>query len=123
MDDDMGGWDPQEHGDITEPMADGVEMIAAERRRQIEAEGYTPEHDDGHPHAMAMAAIAYAQAAIPDEATYAAHNWPWERSAWKPSDDPIRNLVKAGALIAAEIDRLTRAASPVKDEGARSDGK
>jgi len=34
--------------------------------------------------------------------------WPWEREAWKPSEDPIRNLVKAGALIAAEIDRLQR---------------
>jgi hypothetical protein len=33
-------------------------------------------------------------------------DWPWEKSWWKPSADPIRNLVKAGALIAAEIDRL-----------------
>ena len=32
--------------------------------------------------------------------------WPWHRCWWKPSDDPIRNLVKAGALLAAEIDRL-----------------
>jgi hypothetical protein len=34
--------------------------------------------------------------------------WPWDPSWWKPSPDPIRNLVKAGALIAAEIDRLQR---------------
>ena len=36
--------------------------------------------------------------------------WPWEKNWWKPSDDKIRNLVKAGALIAAEIDRLQRKA-------------
>jgi hypothetical protein len=35
--------------------------------------------------------------------------WPWDKEWWKPSDDPTRNLVKAGALIAAEIDRLQRA--------------
>jgi hypothetical protein len=33
--------------------------------------------------------------------------WPWEWSFWKPRD-PVRNLVIAGALIAAEIDRLQR---------------
>ena len=32
--------------------------------------------------------------------------WPWEPADWKPDNDPVRNLVKAGALIAAEIDRL-----------------
>ncbi len=34
--------------------------------------------------------------------------WPWGKSWWKPSDDPIRDLEKAGALIAAEIDRRLR---------------
>ena len=38
-----------------------------------------------------------------------AHDWPWGSEYWKPSEDPVRNLVKAGALIAAEIDRLNRA--------------
>lgn len=33
--------------------------------------------------------------------------WPWDRKWWKPSqDDQVKNLIKAGALIAAEIDRL-----------------
>jgi hypothetical protein len=31
--------------------------------------------------------------------------WPWSFEWWKPKDR-IRNLVRAGALIAAEIDRL-----------------
>jgi hypothetical protein len=34
--------------------------------------------------------------------------WPWDNKYWKPSEDKVRNLVKAGALIAAEIDRLQR---------------
>jgi hypothetical protein len=34
------------------------------------------------------------------------NGFPWDYKWWKPSKDPIKNLVKAGALIAAEIDRL-----------------
>lgn len=37
--------------------------------------------------------------------------WPWYLDSFKPSIDPIRNLEKAGALLAAEIDRLERANS------------
>jgi hypothetical protein len=36
-------------------------------------------------------------------------NWPWDAKWWKPSVDHVRNLVKAGALIAAEIDRMIAA--------------
>lgn len=62
------------------------------------------------------AAIAYTKAAdatwrgLP--AVYGVHppgEWPFP-DFWKQSEDPIRNLVKAGALIAAEIDRLQRCA-------------
>lgn len=35
--------------------------------------------------------------------------WPFSQEWWKPTpDDRIRELAKAGALIAAEIDRLQR---------------
>jgi hypothetical protein len=35
--------------------------------------------------------------------------WPWFQERWKPTpDNRIRELVKAGALIAAEIDRMLR---------------
>jgi hypothetical protein len=148
----------------------GVELIATERRRQIEVEGWTPEHDDEHDSAqLAMAGAAYATAAravvhtlqycrgrgrehaerqsdpaererllqlcAEDEAdplnNYYGRNddgsvrpprfdWPWDASWWKPSNDPVRNLVKAGALIAAEIDRLQRAAAST-DESPRPD--
>jgi hypothetical protein len=96
---------------------DGASLIAAERQRQTEVEGWTPEHDNEHRYGeMAKAALCYADYAatqanhpmlINPEGTHEA--WPWADEWWKPSPDPIRNLVKAGALIAAEIDRLTRA--------------
>jgi len=60
---------------------------------------------------MVDAASSYAWAAAKQvlrEAFAQPFTWPWEASWWKPSDDPIRNLAKAGALIAAEIDRLQR---------------
>lgn len=83
----------------------GVELIAAERERQVSVEGWKPEHDDTHTDQQLLdAAIAYADPSLADIA------WPWDIKWWKPSDDPVRNLVKAGALIAAEIDRLQRVA-------------
>lgn len=98
----------------------GVELIAAERQRQIEVEGWAPEHDDEHDgYEMSAAAKVYCDAARlagergkigPELWRRLAQDFPWEPKWCKPSDDPIRNLVKAGALIAAEIDRLTRAA-------------
>lgn len=88
----------------------GADLIAAERQRQISGEGWTPEHDDRHDDfELSAAARCYVQAAWrgkPRRRPPA--DWPWEDEWWKPSDDPVRNLVKAGALIAAEIDRLQR---------------
>lgn len=85
----------------------GAERIAAERRRQVEAEGYTSAHDAGLPRDdLAYAGIAYAIAAVnPDQPSYAAGDWwPWGQDAWKPTGDRVRDLTKAGALIAAAID-------------------
>lgn len=82
----------------------GIESIAAERRRQIEAEGWTPEHDDEHcVGELAAAAASYALAR--NECDSALVSWPWAMKWWKPKDRRS-NLVRAGALIAAEIDRL-----------------
>lgn len=84
----------------------GAALITAERDRQITVEGWTPEHDDEHAHnELAFAAMSYLREALDMDGIF---EWPWDRSWWRPSDDPIRNLVKAGALIAAEIDRLQR---------------
>lgn len=88
----------------------GADLIAAERQRQIDSEGWTPEHDDGHANDLVLAAIAYSYEGIRPNHPMAPAIWPWDEEWWKPSEDRIRNLVKAGALIAAEIDRLYRAA-------------
>lgn len=95
----------------------GSDLIAEERVRQIGAEGWTKEHDDGHIRAeLVVAANGYAAAAAiqirypeqPFPKDFVPPAWPWDDAWFKLSKDPIRNLVKAGALIAAEIDRLTR---------------
>jgi len=99
-----------------------INDIAAERRRQIEVETWTPGHDDQHDKGeMAHAAGCYALAnhrrmvwiggnEFPDL-------WPWHKRWWKPGDRR-RDLIKAGALIVAEIERLDRKAlsSPPKRE-------
>ncbi|MBC3253532.1 hypothetical protein H8I91_25020 [Serratia fonticola] len=95
--------------------------VIAERQRQISAEGWTPEHDDEHDNnELAFAAGCYAIYAgatkrrFPD-GEYAPPEWPWNANFWKPST-VRRDLVKAGALILAEIERLDRAATGVADE-------
>lgn len=89
----------------------GIESIAAERRRQIEVEGWTPEHDDEHDCGeMALAAAAYATECVVARKGHGWQWWPWDRKWWKPRDERS-NLVRAGALIAAEIDRLDRKAA------------
>ncbi|HGJ9111016.1 TPA: hypothetical protein ACJYBD_002883 [Pseudomonas aeruginosa] len=91
--------------------------VQAERRRQITAEGWTPEHDDKHETgALASAAGCYAMFSLAYPAGDPSHFWPWDKSWWKPSPDGRRNMVKAGALILAEIERLDRAA-PGKEVG------
>lgn len=109
---------------------EGIRLIAAERERQAGAEGWTTEHDDSHTEReLARAAESYVShytsrgwvftndlqmPGISDgPKSYRAEPppdaWPWTENDWKPKD-PLSDLVKAGALIAAEIDRLLRIA-------------
>lgn len=88
--------------------------VLAERRRQVEAEGWTPEHDDQHDAGeLAVAAGCYAIWAGGTSDVIGRFSWknffPWDWKWWKPSGSR-RNLVKAGALILAEVERLDRAA-------------
>jgi hypothetical protein len=93
-------------------MKTGAELISEERNRQIGKEGWSAEHDDMHCEGeLALAAACYACVSTDVSALQWPAIWPWEWEWWKPSSDSIRNLVKAGALIAAEIDRLNRAKS------------
>lgn len=95
----------------------GAGMIAAERARQVSVEGWTPEHDDKHDGAqLVLAAVTYALETSFNGPRSAGEwfkkYWCFEDSWFKLSPDPIRNLTKAGALIAAEIDRLKRLPPP-----------
>lgn len=101
-------------------MSEGIRLIENERERQGKLWG--DEHDDGHVAGdLSEAAICYAQVALtslkPTSMLAAAPmpdapaSWPWP-DWWNPNwSDPVRALVKAGAMIAAEIDRLQRASS------------
>jgi hypothetical protein len=89
--------------------------VIAERERQVSVEGWTPEHDDTHANGeMARAAGCYALTAALRDADRASpwwpSLWPWAASWWKPTNRR-RDLVKAGALVLAELERLDRADS------------
>lgn len=82
--------------------------VLLERRRQIEVEGWTPEHDDEHQSGeLASAAAVYALATTGIKAR---RYWPWHANGWIKPAPARRNLVKASALLLAELERLDRAA-------------
>lgn len=97
-------------------MKKGIELITKERQRQIEEEGWTKEHDAEHVGGeLARAASAYAYPIYrmgfnPEEIEEKIPvQFPpnWNSKWWKPTpEDRVKELTKAGALIAAEIDRL-----------------
>jgi|GEM_PF-3059240 len=113
---------------LSQPVAGGsvaARDVLTERRRQVETEGWTPEHDDQWVNAeLSRAAECYAHhSSRPDDQREGMVKagawpsfWPWDVEWWKPSDRR-RDLVKAGALILAEIERLDRLpASPGASE-------
>jgi hypothetical protein len=112
----------------------GAEMIAAERERQVTKLGWDAKHDDTHENGeLADAAACYAAT----EPIYAYEDfdrsfaftdmWPWgdiedkrprdgnnevvKSNRTLPTSQRLHELVVAGALIAAEIDRLARLSS------------
>lgn len=97
-------------------MTKATDDIIQERVRQQAEEGWTLEHDDAHGRGqLARAAAAYALHATHfrcmEQKAYRIKapqpNWPWGLEWWKPKDSR-RDLVRAGALIVAEIERLDR---------------
>lgn len=94
-------------------MKTGVELIAEERKRHIKVKGYTANFDAGHTQdELAILAMLYAcpsrcRATLSPRSWFKAINWNF--SWWNPvPNNRIRELQKAGALIAAEIDRIQR---------------
>lgn len=90
----------------------GLDLIAAERKRQKEQEGFDPTRDvelytDGE---LALAGACYALGDLHRSKEMYGEpppEWPWGKEWWKPTpQNRVGELAKAGALIAAEIDRL-----------------
>jgi hypothetical protein len=100
-----------------ERIGPGGLAIVRERHRQIAEEGFSVRRDRQlFTTELALASQAYVAAALYAQATgqplgLAPDSWPWPAELFKPSADPARNLEKAGALIAAELDRLHRDAA------------
>lgn len=99
-------------------MKTGAELIAEERERQISQEGWNNANDDAYTKfQLVKAAKCYLEpgcdrflsTAKSPKGDLVPFGWPWDFRYWKPTpEDRTRELVKAGALIAAEIDRLQR---------------
>lgn len=101
--------------------------VLSERCRQIEAEGWTPEHDDEHVNDE-IAALACFYTMPPRARDWSGPDGYGETlgaamlpDGWKATTgDRRRELVKAGALILAEIERLDR--SEVNAKAAKGEG-
>ena len=100
--------------------------VLAERQRQIEQEGYEPENDDryGLDAELPRAAASYIlqDLGVPvlmPHIPALQHTclWPWPPQFWKPKDER-RNLVRAAALILAELERMDRASGDTPEGGA-----
>lgn len=96
--------------------------IGDERTRQILSEGYDHQHDDAHDdfELARAASVLTTYATMPEIDRWVAvrHGprlygaellWPWDLEHFKLTN-PRRDLIKAAALIVAEIERLDRAA-------------
>ncbi|MFA6125486.1 hypothetical protein [Sphingomonas sp.] len=88
-----------------------IDEIAAERRRQIEVEGWIPEHDDKHDDwSLCRAAACYADVRSVEPPAA----WPWSKKWWKPKSRR-RNMIRSAALLIAEIERMDRLAHGVHE--------
>jgi hypothetical protein len=98
-----------------------LDEVAEERDRQIQIEGWDAKHDDKHTNgAMASAAAAYALSATRqgngcDISVTPIVPWPlsWSAKWWKPKSQR-RDLIRAAALLVAEIERIDRKAAKEK---------
>lgn len=100
---------------VPESTARAVEDALHERHRQIHEEGWTLEHDDGHATSeLPLAAAAYALSSTEDWSmtVEAQRLWPFEHNPKHTT--PRRDLIKAIALLIAEVERLDRAKQAVR---------
>ena len=94
-------------------MKTAIELIELERANQRSL-GYDAAHDDEHDRCELIdAAICYAHSAALAAIGGCGYDdcsdhWPFEEEAWKPSEDPIKGLVKSISMLVAEVERLQR---------------
>lgn len=96
----------------------GHQLIAAERQRQMDSEGWTSSHDDKHgPETLELAALCYRDAI--NQETLLPSQWPWSPEWWKPKSRQ-RNLERSGALYQAAADVAERAQNYEKRDSLRA---
>lgn len=88
----------------------GREQIEYERRRQINEEGFTPDHDDEYGPEVLVAAATHYLVNTMEGFRPALPRWPWQEEWWKPHT-PVRDLVRAGALMLAAAEAHHRVAT------------
>lgn len=98
-------------------MSLAIQDVIDERQRQQWGEKFSTDHDDQHNDGeLAAAGAAYAINAADQMHPYSQGDggneqpvfWPWAVEWWKPKN-PRRDLVRAAALIIAEIEKIDRA--------------
>lgn len=94
---------------VIEAAGEVAAEVFVERLRQIVEEGHSAEQDDAYTdYQLPRAAVCYAIRGAglpPHKATL---YWPWSPATFKPAGDD-RDLIKAAALILAELQRRQRA--------------
>lgn len=100
--------------------------VLNERERQMQVEGWSIEHDDKYElNELTRAAAGYTNNVVArgwtfpkDPEGYQQEEvpdfWPWDDAHWKPKS-PRQDLVRATALLIAEIERIDRKAEKEKD--------
>lgn len=111
-------------------LTQGGVLVTDERTRQVQVEGFHEGHDSQyHGNELTKAAVCYASVPVVRAEEADAEDfikdvpeglWPWMAEWWKPGTD-MECLIKAGALIIAEIDRRLANGEqvPVKPEAVR----
>lgn len=84
----------------------GLELIAKERKEQIEKHGWNAEHDDQHREEQLTGVALYA---LTEDIDFWPDDWDDDVLIKIAAKNAKEKLAVAGAMIAAEIDRLERA--------------
>jgi hypothetical protein len=109
--------EPMQHRQSSQAALD----VLAERRAQIEREGYDPQGDDCYvDRQLAKAAAAYTMNALFPASEQVPPSWPWDSAWWKPKGYR-RDIVRAAALLVAEIERIDRAPETKSDDHNQED--